>query len=251
MTKLNLAVVGNSVAVLLVPPRTRRADGTYGEIVADRLAAEGHDVSLALEGRVFGFATQALRGVDDRLIRHAPDIVILQFGVNESQPWILPVWLLRHLMTTHRTTTNIGLRYRERVVAPVWKRVRGFRRRVAPHVHLRTWQLWPDRFASAMSELVMALDAALVLVMDITPPGDTLEHFLPGQRERHAVFQEVLARVVAEADDPDVRLVRASSVIDDLGMDVASVDGIHFTAAGHAAVADLVETEIRDWLAGR
>lgn len=247
---LSMVVLGNSVAVLMVPPRSERAEGTYGEVAADHLTAAGVPTRVALEGRWFDFAVRARRQYDERVARHRPDVVVLHFGTNEAQPWLVPIPLLRHLLATDRATTPAAEWYRRVPAARVWGWVRAYRRRVSPLVGQRTWQTTPRRFATAMDGLVRRIRDefdALVLVVDLTPPGGTLAHFLPGQPGRHERFRAELAGVVSRADDPAVRLVPTSDLVADLGVDQALRDGIHLSPEAHRRLAERIVAEVRDW----
>lgn len=251
---LSVVVLGNSLAVLSIPQRSGPDDGTYAEVLRDLLTAAGQPVVLHNSARWFDFAVHALRRYEQTVRPGMPDVVVLQFGLNESQPWLLPVPVVRHFVTRHTSVTRTSRAYREHVVPPVWKQVRAYRRWAAGKVGTRTWQTTPARFEGAMRAMVRAVRyecRPLVLVCDVNAPGAVLRHFLPGMDERHAVVQDVLRRVVEDAADPEVRLVRTSALVEGLGEDVALPDGMHFSPAGHAAVARLLATEIAAWLAER
>ena len=251
---LSVVVLGNSLAVLSIPQRTGRHDGTYAEVLRDLLTEAGQPVVLHNQARWFDFAVDALRRYEQTVRPGMPDVVVLQFGLNESQPWLLPVPVVRHFVTRHTSVTRTARAYREHVVPPVWKQVRSYRRWAAGKVGTRTWQTTPSRFEGAMRAIVRAVRyecRPLVLVCDVNAPGGVLRHFLPGMEERHAVVQDVLRRVVDGAADPDVRLVPTSAVVDQLGEEVALPDGMHLSPAGHAAVARMLAAEVAAWLAER
>lgn len=247
---LSVVVLGNSVAVLSIPGRTGGEDGSYAEVLRDRLAAAGVPVRVALEGRWFEFAVQAFRRYERSVRTHLPDVVILQYGLNESQPWLLPVPIVRHLVTDHQVATRTGRRYRQHVAAPVWKQVRAYRRWAAPKVGLRTWQTTPRRFGAVMRQLIRAVrydTQALVLVLDVNEPGEVLRHFLPGMAERHAVMQRTLSETVDGFDDPEVRLVPVAAACTAAGPE-ALHDGMHFSPLGHRVVGELLAAEVLSWL---
>lgn len=246
---LSVVVLGNSVAVLSIPGRTGSEDGTYAEVLRDRLAAAGVPVRVALEGRWFDLAVHGLDRYES-VRAHLPDVVVLQYGLNESQPWLLPVPIVRHLLADHRVTTRTGRLYRQHVAVPVWKQVRTYRRWAAPIVGLRTWQTTPRRFGEVMRQLVRALrydSCPLVLVLDVHPPGELLSHFLPGMPERHAIVQRTLRETVGGFADPEVRLVEASAACTAAGPGT-SHDGIHYTPLGHRVVGELLAAQVLDWL---
>jgi hypothetical protein len=250
---LSVVAFGNSVTFMQMPDRRDHADGSYLEVVADRLAAEGVPVAAHLEGRWFDFVHRAMREYESRVRTHVPDVLIVQFGLNEYQPWLVPVWLIRHLMVQHRAVSRTAQRYRKHVARPLWRQVRTFRRRVAPLAGTRTWQTTPRRFAGHLRRLITTARAEgkpLVLVLDIDEPSGTLAHFLPTLAPRHAIYQERLARVVASFNDPEVRLVKVSEITRGGGVDVLP-DGMHYSPGTHARVGELLTGEILDWLKKR
>lgn len=250
---LSVVAFANSVASLQMPARSDRAEGTYVEVLADLLAAEGVPAVPHLESRWFDFLPRAMREYESRVRVHAPDVVIVQFGLNEYQPWLVPVWLIRHLMVQNQAVVRPAKAYRHYVAPRLWRAVRGFRRQAAPLVGLRTWQTTPRRFGGHLTRLIrnVRLEARpLVLVLDIDRPGDVLEHFLPGMRARHAVFQDVIERVVREAGDPEVRLVRVSELTVAGGRE-SLPDGMHYTPDTHREVGALLAAEVISWLEER
>jgi lysophospholipase L1-like esterase len=251
---LSVVVVGNSLTFDQVPARTTHLEGTYGEVLRDELAALGQPVALHLEGRWFEFVSSGLRRYEQSVRAHVPDVVIVQYGLNESQPYLFPICGLRHFITDHKSACRFTLGYRRHVVTPVWRRVRAMRRFLSPIVGTRTWQMTPERFRGKMSSLIGKTRREfrpLVLVMDVAPPGPLLEHFLPGQEERHRIYQQVLEELVDGFGDRDVRLVRTEPVVRALGFEAALPDGMHFSVLGHRMVGELLTAEVLDWLGQR
>jgi lysophospholipase L1-like esterase len=246
-------VFGNSVATLQLPPRSDRADGTYAEVLADLLVAEGVPTTPHLESRWFDFLHRAMRDYEGRVRVHAPDVVIVQFGLNEYQPWLAPVWLIRHLLVKNQAVTRPAKAYRLWVAPRLWAGLREYRRRAAPVVGTRTWQTTPRRFGGHLRRLIHNLRVEgrpLVLVLDIDRPDNRLEHFLPGMQARHDRFQSVISKVVEQAADPDVRLVRVSEITAALGP-AALPDGMHYSPQTHRVVAQALAEEVLAWLRRR
>ncbi|MGZ6791705.1 MAG: SGNH/GDSL hydrolase family protein [Mycobacteriales bacterium] len=247
---LSVVVVGNSLTVLSLPGRTGADDGLYAEVLRDRLVAAGVPTRVHVSGRWFDFATSALRRYQQDVRAHLPDVVVIQYGLNESQPWLFPVPLLRHLMTQQSPHRPTGRWYRERLQPVLWKRVRQYRRWASGVVGTRTWQTTPKRFASTLQQLIRATrhdSRPLVLVLDVDPPSPALTHFLQGMPERHDVVQQVLRDVVAGFDDPEVRLVEVSRIREQAGPE-ASADGMHYTPYGHRVIGEALAEEVLRWL---
>jgi hypothetical protein len=72
---------------------------------------------------------------------------------------------------------------------------------------------------------------------------------MPGIDKRWELYQQILSDLVRDLDDPDVRLVPNSrTVLDVLGLEVGLPDGLHRTAAAHRLTAELLATEIQQWV---
>jgi lysophospholipase L1-like esterase len=239
---LDIVVLGNSLGHLVIPTSEQPLGPSYGAVLRDELTDCGLPVRMHLESRWFDFAVDALGRYEKDVRSHLPDVVILNYGLNESQPWLLPVPLLRHILTNHTVTTAAQERYREQVVRPVWRGLRSYRRWASEKVGMRSWQTMKMLIKLSRNEL-----GALVLVLDVAPPGPVLTHFLPGQEERHRHFQAVLAQLTRDFDDSQVRLVRTADFVAQQGFPAAMPDGMHYSPAGHAHVGQLLANEILDW----
>lgn len=250
---LSVVAFGNSVATLQLPGRGDRSQGTYVEVLADVLSGEGVPTVPHLASQWFGFLVKQVRDYERTVRVHAPDVVVVQFGLNEYQPWLLPIPVIRHLMVQNRGVTRTAKTYRRLVAPRLWKAVRGYRRRAAPLVGQRTWQTTPRRFGRTLERFIRNLrleGKPLVLVLDIDAPDDRLEHFLPGMRARHQVFQQAIAEAVHNTEDPDVRLVRVSELTAGLGQG-ALPDGMHYSPATHEVVGRALAEEVLTWLKER
>lgn len=247
---LSVVAFGNSVASLMLPARTDRSQGTYAEVMADVLSGHGVPTIPHQESRWFDFLHRAMRDYESRVRAHVPDVVVVNFGLNEYQPWLLPIWVVRTLLVQNQAVTRTAKAYRRWVAPKLWKWVRAYRRRAARYTGLRTWQTTPRRFEGQLRRLMRNLlvdGRPLVLVMDIDTPNDKLEHFLPGMKARRQVFQEILERVVEEQADTNFRLVRVSEITDAIG-EFAMYDGMHYTSATHHAVGERLAEEVLRWL---
>jgi lysophospholipase L1-like esterase len=250
---LSVVAFGNSVASLMMPAREDRAQGTYAEVVADLLAGEGVPTVVHQESRWFDFLHRAMRDYETRLRAHSPDVVIVNFGLNEYQPWLMPIWVLRIFMTHNQASTRTAKAFRKYVAPRLWRLIRGYRRRAARWVGLRTWQTTPYRFRGHLRRLLRNLRVdgrPLVLVLDIDVPDPRLEYFLPGMRKRRDVFQALIEEVVEEQADTHVRLLRVSELTASLG-EGALADGMHYSASTHQAVGEHLAEEITRWLRER
>jgi len=80
----------------------------------------------------------------------------------------------------------------------------------------------------------------------VNPPGPRLTHFFPRLDERWSIYQHMIEELVKSFGDPDVRLVPASLVPEELGE--ALLDGLHLSPAAHQRLAERLTDEIEPWL---
>ncbi len=160
-------------------------------------------VELHISARWFDFVVH-VRGRYEAAVRpYAPDVLVVNFGINELQPWLAPVWLLRHLMAEWDSATPFTRWYRRRIAAGAWSRRRAYRRWVSSRVGLRTWQTTPARFEATLRQVIEVARfelAALVLVLDVPVPASKLDYFLSGIDVRHARFQTAISTTVEALD---------------------------------------------------
>lgn len=245
---LRVHVLGSSVSVLVEPEHGPRDGGTYGEQLADLLIGQGVPTTTSHAGTWFGRVCDALphyeRDVRDRF----PDVLVINFGIVECQSDLLPAWLVRHLTTWNRSSRPGTGIYRERFARKAWPVLRDYQRWAGAHDPGRTHRLRPSRFTADLRRIIDLARkdcGCLVLLLDIDPPDDRVEHWLPGTTARAARYNTLLA-AVAGAYDADVRLVAAGAALADALTELP--DGLHRSPKGHARTAELLSVEILDWL---
>lgn len=251
---LRVVVAGNSCAQMVAPTRERPMPGTYGEQLAPLLAERGCAAVVEHACRWFGLIDE-LRGRYEEAVRNRfPDVVVLHYGIIEAQPAVLPVGLARHATAWNRSGAALPRAYRQHVAPSLWRALRAWQRAASARSGLLTWRRTPARFSAELRQLVRLVRAdtgALVLVVDIDPPGARLEHWLPGYRRRWQIYQETLRATSAELgrEHPGtVRLVEASADAAALGEEAVLPDGMHRSALGHRLLAERLVREIAGWL---
>jgi hypothetical protein len=239
---VNVLVLGNSVPRMVVPARRSRQDGTFAEWL-ERLAPGSR---VDNQSRWYELVHEGSWRFRHELRPSMPDVVVVSYGVVECQPAVVPTWLSRHLMTWDQGLGPAARVYRRRLVPQVWPAIRAWQRWAGGVAGTRTWRTPPRHFAASLRQLIETArhDRAVVLVLDLPPFGARMEHHLPGVATRRAVYQQVLAEVVASFADPEVRLVRVSTVADELGVEATVPDGLHLSPPAHRRVAELLVGEI-------
>lgn len=249
MRELRVLVVGSSTSFMTAPIRGSRTNGTYPERLPEELARLGIAARSSLRSQWYGMIHEA-RPRAETYRDTMPDVVILNFGMAECQPNMLPTWLNRHFTTWDKSTKPLPRWYRKRIAPTLWKRARWWQRFAARAVKMRTHRLSPKRFQLEMRMLAKQLRndlQALVLVLDIEPPNAKIEHFLPGLGQRVAHYNDLLRATVTEIADPDVRFVEVGALVREHGHAQVLPDGLHKSPEGHRMVAQLLAEEIAPW----
>lgn len=230
---LRVVVAGNSVALHVAPKRESRAGGTYADLLRRRLEPLGGAVvsvarrSNLVDGDDLDFMAD--------LQRNDPDAVVLQFGINEAAPRILPrgLWMWLKGPQAYGKAKSL-LRRVEGKVEPAlvrWTRAGGW--------------IGPARFAERYRyklRICRKDAAALPFVVNLGPPSADLERALPGMTAAVDRYNAVLADLCR---DEGAVLVDVHGLVSRRGMDIQP-DGIHFTRDGHRAVAELLWERLRE-----
>jgi lysophospholipase L1-like esterase len=242
-------VLANSVS-LMAPGRTSRAEGPYAEVLETLLIAEGIDAEVRNAGRWYEQIDRGVHRFQEEERAWSPDVVVVQYGINECQAPVLPRAVHHHFMTWETGLRRPARAYRRHLAPAAWSALRAYQRWATARIGMHGWRMAPRRFSAHLARLIALArwDHRLVLVIDLNRPGPRMVHHLPGIDARRDRYQAAVAEAVASAGDRDARLVAASSVVDDLGLDAALPDGLHWSPLAHRRVAEMLAAEIVPWI---
>jgi hypothetical protein len=251
--RLRVVVRGNSTGVNVGPMRTARSDGTYSEMLERRLRARGLEAFVTNECTLYQRIHDLFPEWFAVLAQVCPDVVVLNYGGAECQPNVFPTSMLEWIQR-RRATPPLG---------PVGRRVskvvdRRLRRsmahatmRISRRLGLRTWRLRPARFERELERMIRVIrgkTAGLVLVMTVSPAPPGVERLMARLNERCERYSEIIRGVVDRLDDPCVKVIDVGQVVEELGIENALYDGLHYTGVGHDAIAAQMERAITTWI---
>lgn len=246
--------MGSSVGYYVRPPEVSGPARPYPEALADLLGESGVDADVVNHSGWFRMIHEAFRDIQGMVVPHGADVVVLNFGILEAEPTLLPTALVRSVYHWNPTTNPVWGALRRKLLLPVHH----FHVRAAPRIMKRGisfHRLSPRRFEESLKRTVGWLRKernALVLVLNVCPAGDNVEKTLPGTGRSVNEYNSIIERVVRQQGDEMTRLIDVNAMVADGNRDGRLVaDGIHYTAEGHRAVAALLEGEIRSWLSGQ
>lgn len=250
---LRVSVIGSSVGYYVRPPEDSTKARPYPELLEDLLRDVVANAEVLNHSSWFLMAPDAFRTIQQTVLPRGADVVVVNLGILEAEPTVLPTALIRSVYSWRPPTGRIAATGRRLVLRPVHL----FHLHLAPKImrRVRTFhRLSPRRFELELTRLVEWLRKerrALVLVLNINPAGDNVEKTLPGTQESVRAYNRIIERVVGGLADPQVRLVDVARMVEDGDRDELLPDGIHYSATGHRKVAELLVREIQAWLDGQ
>lgn len=250
---LRVVVLGSSTAFMVVPRPASWDDAPWPALLEGALLDRGVHARVDLHARWFAHVLDLLPRFEQWVRDAAPDVVVLNIGYVDAQPRVVPTWFARHVTTWEGGLRRSGQIYRRRVVPPLRSAAREVQRRTAPRAGLRASRVPPALFERAvqrLARLCVREIGAVVVLLDIDPVSDRIEHFMPGMRARTEHYNGILRRVAATPVDgrgwvvalPTSEVVRADP-------ELLLPDGVHRSPEGHrrvaVRVADAIVQEIR------
>ncbi|MFN2539193.1 MAG: hypothetical protein ABR549_13740, partial [Mycobacteriales bacterium] len=181
---------------MVSPPRSTRLEAAFPELLPDALQARGHEADVFVCSRWFARLPD-LRPEYEQVVRDRyPDVVVLNYGVIDCQPNMLPTSVARHFQTWNRRGSLGARAYRRLVAARLWPLLRQYQLLTDG---LPTYRTSPKAFRAELTRLIALIrleTRALVLVLDIDPPGERLLRWLPSMQRRRERYQGILSDVV-------------------------------------------------------
>lgn len=239
-----VCVFGNSIPLLLMPDRKDASERTYGEW----LEAGGFRVVNASKQAVM--LADVFRYLEDEVIRHFPDYIVVNFGIVEAacrtKPRRLTVffsgnaWNNEIVDVPHCSYLARGVR---RVLRLAYKPVDAS----LAALGVRWRYMSPSRFADALDVLLKKLrsqtPARAIFVLGMLPVGPELEKAAPGTARSVERYNEIMKKACAAVDRArwvDMRELFARD------LESATIDSIHYTAYGHRKVHDALAALIAE-----
>ena len=244
-------VIGNSMATI-VPGRNSRLEGPYPELLEALLRGAGIDAEVRNTAREFDLIHRGIHRLQEEERAWCPDVLVVNYGMIEAQSPVVPHGVHNHFMTWDTGLSRPAAAYRRLVAPRIWPRLRRYQRFAMGRLGMRGWRVSPRRFAAEVQRVILLArsEHRLVLVIDVGPPGPRLVRSLPTIDQRVDIMNDVLHDVVgkAAAEDADVKLIEASALADEMGIDAAIPDGYHWSPPAHRRVAEMLAAEIIPWI---
>jgi len=243
---LRVVVVGSSTTFMVVPAPQSVDESPYPGLLDELFLDRGIVCRTTLGARWHATAKEVLRQFESWVRDPLPHVVVVNVGMADCQARVVPTWLYRHVVTWLPGTSRWSTLYRRHAVPPLRRAIRRWQRVVVGRAPLALSRVPPTMFRRTMELLIRRAvrdHRALVLVLDIDPPGPAFTALQPGVGARVHAYNTLLHHIVSELDDERVVFVRTSELVaKDPGRLLP--DGLHRSAAGHRQVAAAIVEEV-------
>lgn len=233
---VSVAVFGASVTALVCGPRPEGATYLNYPAVLARQELDGVRFDVHCRSRIYGLISDCSRIWIDPLAQTRPDVVVLQFGLGETFPRVVPKPLVLHLLGIDRHSSPLRDQY--------WKRTRkallsihAVERRLDAHLPVSWSRMSPRRFRHELDMVCTKVRDQIgsrLVLMTGYPPVPPTPFLNPKMTQR---MERINAAIVQVAATHGATVFPLDDVVADLGPG-ALPDGLHMSIEAHQAVGE-------------
>lgn len=234
--RLSVAVFGASVTALVCGPRP---DGkrylTYPRVLAET-EVDGVGFDVETQSRIYGLISGCSGIWMQPLAQTRPDVVVLQFGLGETFPRLVPKALIYHLLGVTRHSSRLRDIY--------WRRTRSLllaihrlERAIDRFMPVSWCRMSPRRFHAELDQVCTKIRDQIgsrIVVMTAYPPTDPTP-FLTDKMHRR--IERINAAIVDVAATHGATVFPLDDVVAEAGSG-ALPDGLHLSIHAHRAVGE-------------
>lgn len=240
-----IAILGNSVSMLVIPQRVGAHEKTYIE----HLGEAGFSVINASKQSVM--LSDTYRYLEDEIIRHYPDYVVINMGIVEATYRARPRFLQNYFNENAWKNSIINIDYcsvTQRAARRVIKFIYRHLERAMYALHLKWRWMPPGKYRHALRDILIAIlrdtGTKKVFILGMLPIAPSLERKIPGTNnsiiQYNKIMQDIsgLFKTVSYVDLEAILYAKESFAV--------SNDSIHFNAQGHRMIAEKLAALIKE-----
>jgi lysophospholipase L1-like esterase len=234
---MSVAVFGSSVTALVTGPRNPDSLHLTWPAALARTERAGVSFQVTNRSRIYGLVTDFAGIWADPLAQLRPDVVVLQFGLGETFPRVVPRALVLHLLGIDRHTGPLRDRYWRKAHEALLD-IHALERRLDPHLPGAWSRVTPTRFERELKQLCNKIHDQIgsrIVVMTAYPGTSVAPFVTPSMVARLHTYNEAIVRVAGQTGSDVFPL---HDIIERLGPATTLTDGLHMTVEAHRAVAD-------------
>lgn len=170
----------------------------------------------------------------------AHGILIIQLGIVDCAPRLLPVWVKKRILTRLPVRLNRKIRTSLRDHRPTLQMIGISGRITQKDDFLQLYKKWLVKGSE---------DFSMVLAVNILPTTVSMEKHSPGLSERIRSYNELIKEAIDTTQIQNVALIDIHGHVmakpEDIELYVMREDGHHLTIEGHKAIANLITAELQ------
>jgi hypothetical protein len=249
---IRILVKGPSTVIVMSEKDVSCDHFTFPRALEQALLAAGRPAEVRVSAMAGDRAKDLVRSFESEVLGWSPDVVIVLNGQYEAMHYVLPYWLERHANSLATRPGRIREFYRRRLIRPVWFSLARFQARADATFDSHVRRRRPRRMKADLRryiERTLPVNRPLILLWQFLTPRPRVRSWFPGMGERTLVINAAIAELVAEFDDPAVRLFDLPEVVarrlpED---DDPAPDGLHYTAKLHRIIGEELCEIVSDW----
>lgn len=230
-----------------------RSELTFPRVIERELVRHGRPAQVTT-ATVSGMPTSAvLRNWERDVLGLSPDVVVYMVGHYETIHVLWPNRLERHANNFNWLERPSRIRYRKRVLRPIWRMLVKAQTILDPRIPARFPQ---RRIRNAVADLrravtqVRSVQSPLVVLMETPLPGSHALHLFPGMEARVGYYNRLIAELALSLGE-EVLVFPTNEVLglhDPAARTSVLPDGFHFSAEAHDAVGRALSELVAPWL---
>ena len=241
---MKIIVIGNSVGLMIRPPRNQSDDLHFAQIIKKKSSQKKLGITEIENRCKAGNIIDDIFVKDmDYLIGNSPEVVIVFLGINEAVSRPLPKFLYQPL-NRERYVSNMVARFLQKINY-------GANKYLFPYLirffSLKGWYR-QTAFVSRVEVFIEKLTKetkSLILFASILPCNDRIEAFLPGSKKSIIEFNKELKNSLSKYDN--VELVEIKSDMLGALTETLVPDGIHMNSEAHKAFAEKILESVKSY----
>jgi lysophospholipase L1-like esterase len=228
---MKIVILGNSVVLNMVPPRTQKNDGVFAELLASSLVTKGVDASVIISAEHGTVITEGLRSLERNALRHFPDVVIINYGIVDCTPRLFAKWWVNYVKMRspwpiedtlkvffRKITSGLSNGYLRIIKGRSWVPISVFRKALC--------MMLDNIRRETMARII------LVNIPPSTPKRDSAIKGLDEEIVRYNSAIEDIARLKGAF------VIDAYRITQKWGVTEILPEGFHYNARGHALIAE-------------
>ncbi len=229
MEKLKISIIGNSVALRVIPATNSIRQLNYGNVL-ETLLLKKMNMNLSVENNSIGASiiTDVTNKID-YYVNSFPDYYIINLGVVDASSREIPRWYFKIINKWKLNSIGHLLKFIHLV----------FIKPLRPYVvYLRGRRGWtsPNQFRKLFDKLINYLlreTKSKIIILPINNTTDRIVKNLPGSENKYKIFSGIMKNIAKKYKQVYINL-------DDLDPLIHCPDGIHFSELGHQVVAEKI-----------